>query len=330
MLTSTATARNHGLDFLKGILTFLIVFAHVPFPKPFGLYVAYFGPVSVSVFFMVSGYFSFGASRQKLLRSIKRTLGYLLLADVLYLIKMLVDDGCGLQGLVNFLLNEVFTIDHLLKLPIISQSAICFIAWFLIALLMCYVVKLLMGKGMRILGCIGLLAGVVVSLPPIDTHMDFPVTNPWLWGIPMFTLGELVREHETRILGAVKRPALVGIALLGVVMITLSRYYGTQGWFIGCCVMGPALFLLFVESGMKYNPLCWLGSTYLFFIYIMHPLVSFAYSHFRPHGSVLEPWLRPLIVLVLTIGLAVVYYAFKGMLRPCLGNSRKSLDGNNR
>ena len=46
---STAIDRNHGLDFLKGIMACLIVFVHVPFPRSLGLFVAYLGTVSVSV-----------------------------------------------------------------------------------------------------------------------------------------------------------------------------------------------------------------------------------------------------------------------------------------
>ena len=314
MLTRTDTARNHGLDFIKGIAACLIVFAHVPFPRPFGVYVAYLSTVSVSVFFMVSGYFSSGASRQKLWRGVKRTFTYLLVADVLYLIKMLIDRDFDFQSIFNFLLDEVFTLEHLLKTVVISQSKICFVAWFLIALLVCYVMRLLLGKRLRILGIIGFVVGVVVSLPPIDTHMDFPVSNAWLWGIPFFTLGEWVREHETQITDILERRLLVGICLLGLTVIVVSRYCGTQWWFVGNWLLAPALFLLFIRSGMPANRFCLLGSTYVFFIYIMHPLVSACYHAVRGDIGVVESWLRPLIVLVATVLLAAVYYAVKSLI----------------
>ncbi len=315
MMTNSAIVRNHGLDFLKGILACVIVFTHAPFPKPFGLYVAYFGTISVSVFFMVAGYFSLGASNRKLRHSIKRTFIYLLVAEVLYLFKKLIAGGFDFQALFNFLDTEVFTLEHMAKLLVISQSKICFLAWFLISLLMCYVLKLLLGRHLRVLGYLGMAVGIVVSLPPIDNQMDFPVSNPWLWGIPFFTLGECLREHETELLKRIGRKGLVGCCLLGIAIIIISRYYGTQWWFIGNYVLAPALFLLFADSDMKKNWFCLLGSTYVFFIFIVHPLVLYAYHVFRHNPSTGEMWLRPLIVLAMTIALAVVYYGLKGWLR---------------
>lgn len=290
---STAIDRNHGLDFLKGIMACLIVFVHVPFPRPIGLFVAYLGTVSVSVFFMVSGYFSSDASSQKLRRSIRRTLLYLLVAEVLYLFKMLIESGFDWQQMSRFLLNEVLAPDHLLKLLIISQSKVCFVAWFLISLLVCYVLRLLLGKHLRILGLVGLVAGIVVSLPPIDTHMDFPMSNPWMWGIPFFTLGELIHGHENSIINLLGRHALAG-----------------------CCLVAPALFLLFAHRSMKENRFCLLGSTYVFFVYIMHPLVSACYHAVRTDIGVVESWLRPLIVLAATVLLAAIYYHVKSQIAP--------------
>ena len=314
MLTRTDIARNHGLDCLKAIAACLIVFVHVPFPRPFGLYVAYVGVMSVSIFFMVSGYFSLGASRQKLYRAIKRTLVYLLVAEVLYLLKKLVMGGYDWQGLFDFLMNEVLTLEHLFKVLIISQSKICFLAWFLISLLVCYVMRLLLGKRLRILGIVGFLVAVVVSLPPIDNHFDFPVSNAWLWGIPFFTLGEWIHEHETKILDTLSRPMLVGGCLLGLAVILVSRYCGTQWWYLGYCLLAPALFLLFVRCDMSAHWFCVLGSTYAFFIYIMHPIVSACYYAVRVNPGVLESWLRPLIVLVMTVLLAIVYYSIKSVI----------------
>ena len=116
--------RNHGLDFLKGIAACFIVFVHVIFPWPYGVFIAYLGSFAVSVFFMTSGYYSYEASRAKLLHAIKRTVIYLLVAYVLYLFKMLAQAGFHVRPVVDFLVNEVFTVEHLLKTLVTSQSKI--------------------------------------------------------------------------------------------------------------------------------------------------------------------------------------------------------------
>lgn len=306
--------RNHGLDFLKGIAACFIVFVHVTFPKPFGLFVAYLGSFGVSVFFMTAGYFSVGASNAKLLHSVKRTFIYLLVAYVLYLFRLLVIEDFHIQPVMDFLVNEVFTWEHLLKTLVLSQSKICYVAWFLISLIMCYVLKMVLGKNLRYLGYLGLVAGIVVVLPPIGNDMDFPISNPWLWGVPFFVLGEMVHEHENKLNEALSRPVLVLLCLTGVAISLLSRYCGTQWWHIANMILAPALFVLFSNSGMKYNRFCLLGGTYAFFIYIIHPLVMFSYNALREHPGVAESWLRPFIVLAVTVLLAAVYYRIKSVL----------------
>ena len=311
---NTGNPRNHGLDFLKGIAACFIVFVHVVFPWPYGVFVAYLGSFAVSVFFMTSGYYSYGASKGKLLHSVKRTVIYLLVAYVLYLFKMLALEGFHVRPVVDFLLNEVFTVEHLLKILITSQSKICFVAWFLISLIICYVLKLVLGKRLRYLGYLGIVAGIVVVLPPVDNYMDFPISNPWMWGIPFFVIGELVHEYETALRHVFKRRYLVSLCLVGILVNLLSRYNGTGWWHIANMLIAPSLFMLFSWSGMKFNRFCLLGSTYVFFIYIVHPLVSTCYNALRGDPSVIESWLRPILVLVSTVLLAMVYYHLKTLV----------------
>ena len=306
--------RNHGLDFLKGIAVCLIVFVHMPFPKPFGVYLAYVGSVGVSLFFMTSGYFSLGASKGRLLHAIKRTCLYILVADILSLLWLMIHGGYDIGRLAAFLKSDVFTLEHFLKIFITSQSRVCHIAWFLFSLLFCYVYKLLLGKWLRLLGLIGLLAGIVVVLPPIGNYMEFPIYNHWLWGFPCFVMGELIHEHESWIRQHFNIPALVLLCLLGVSINLLARHNGTLWWHIGNMILAPASFVLFSGFNMKFNRFCLLGGTYPFFIYIVHPLVISYYMSVRQNPSTVELWLRPFIVLAATVLLATVYYQSKSWL----------------
>ena len=307
-------SRNHGLDFLKGIAACLLVFAHVTFPWPYGAFLTYVSTCGVSVFFMTSGYFSVGSSRPKLLHAIKRIALYLLAAYVLYLLKMLFANGMEVRHVLRFLTERVLTAEHLLKTLIYTQSAICPVAWFLITLLECYALKLVLGKRLRYLGYLGLLVGIVVVLPPIGSVMDFPLSNPWIWGVPCFVLGELVREYEDRLHNVLDWRLLVCVCLAGITINLLSRYYGTQWWYLGNLLTAPSLFLLFGGSGMRFNRFCLLGSTYAFFIYIVHPLVGFFIFPPQEHPGLLGQWTRPLAALAVTILLAVAYYGLKSLI----------------
>ena len=316
-------SRNHGLDFLKGIAACAIVLAHTSFPWPYGGFFAYVASCGVSVFFMTSGYFSSGASRSKLLHALKRTAVYLLVAYFLYITRMLIVNGMDFKAVADFLVHQVLTPQHLFKTLIFSQSRICPVAWFLISLLMCYVMKLLLGRWFRYLGYLGFVAAFVVILPPVGSILDFPLFNPWLWGIPFFVMGELVREHEAKLQNALSRRTLVLLCLVAIVNNLVARYIGTQWWHLGNMLLAPSLFLLFGGSGMRYNLVCRWGSTYAFFIYIVHPLVGFVYNRLRENPGYLECWLRPFVVLLATILLAMAYYRLKSVVSGLLHSSSK-------
>ena len=111
-----------------------------------------------------------------------------------------------------------------------------------------------------------------------------------------------------------KQRYLLTLCLVGILLNLLSRYNGTGWWHIANMLIAPSLFMLFSWSGMKFNRFCLLGSTYVFFIYIVHPLVSTCYNALRGNPGVVESWLRPIIVLVSTVLLAMAYYHIKTLI----------------
>lgn len=312
--TSITQSRKYGLDFLKGIAACFVVFMHVRFPEPTGRYVALLGTFAVPVFFMTSGYFGYGASRAKTMRSIKRTATYLLVAYVLNILRIFVTEDFNPAAIYEFFVSEVFSLDHLVKLIILSQSKISGVAWFLISLLMCYFLKYLLGDKLRYLGYLGIVVGVIGVLLPSGNFINIPINNSWINGIPFFIIGEILHSHEHFVAKNVKKIQLLCACLIGLVLIIVACYCETQWWHIGTLLLSPALFVLFSRSDMRYNKMCLLGSVYAFFIYIMHPLVMHVYDALRPSLLPVEAWLRPLIVLLVTIMMAWAYYTTKHTL----------------
>jgi len=306
--------RQYGLDFLKGIAACFVVFMHVKFPDQFGDYIARIGTFAVPVFFMTSGYFALNATKPKIARSLKRTATYLLVAYLLNIVRIAISYDFDTAAIANFFTSEVFTLNHLGKLLIFTQSKISGVAWFLLSLLMCYALKYLLGKRLRYLGYVGIIVGIIGVLPPVSSYVGIPINNPWINGIPFFIIGELLHEHQTEVRSKVNNTILIASCITGFIVIISACYFGTQWWHIGTLLLSPALFELAGRSKMQYNWMCLLGSTYAFFIYIMHPLVMHAYDAIRPLQSDAEMWVRPIIVLCITILLAVAYYSTKHLI----------------
>lgn len=311
---NTARVRKYGLDFLKGIAACFVVFMHVRFPGSFGEYVARIGTFAVPVFFMTSGYFSLNASKSKTLKSIRRTAVYLFVAYLLNIIRIFAENSFDLSAVSAFFKTEVFTLSHMAKFIVLSQSSVSGVAWFLISLLVCYVLKYLLGRKLRYLGYLGLFIGVIGVLPPVSNYFGLPINNPWINGIPFFIIGELLADNKEWVKTNLSNVLLCVASIIGFALVIIACYYGKQWWHIGTLLLSPSLFVLFSRMNMPFNRFCLFGSTYAFFIYIVHPLVMHAYDAIRTMPSISELWLRPIIVLAVTVLLAVIYYTGKSVV----------------
>lgn len=241
---------------------------------------------------------------------------YLLAAYLLNIPRILLEYGFDFSEILRFFKTDVFTFDNLIRMILVSHSKISGVAWFLISLLTCYVLKYLIGKNLRYLGYLGLIVGIVAVLPPVSGCVGIYkyINTAWLNGIPFFIIGDLLNEYKVMADKKISNVLLAFSSLLGFVLIVVATFYGTEWWHIGTLLLSPSLFVLFGRMDMKYNVMCLLGSIYAFFIYIVHPLVIHVYDAVRPSPSITESWLRPLIVLMVTILLAVVYYSIKRMV----------------
>ena len=323
----TKSCRKYGLDFLKGISACFVVFMHVRFPEPFGEYVASIGRFAVPVFFMTSGYFSLDATESRMLKSIKRTVSYLLVAYLLNVVRIFVETSFDMVAVSAFFKTEVLTLSHMIKFIVLSQSSISGVAWFLISLLVCYVLKYILGRKLRYLGYLGLLIGVIGVLPPVNNYVGLPINNPWINGIPFFIIGELIADNKNWICKRISNELLCFVSIIGFALLIMACYFAKQWWYIGTLLLSPSLFVLFSRMNMRFNQFCLLGSTYAFFIYIVHPLVMHTYDAIRPLPSKSELWLRPVIVLSATVFLAVIYYTGKTIVtKPLNKNDFNSVD----
>ena len=303
--------RKYGLDFLKGFAACFVVFMHARFPDAFGYYVAMIGRTAVPIFFMTSGYFSYQASKEKIRLSIKRTLIYILVAYVLGCFALVTSLHFDFDQVKLYCNQLIFTVDHFLRLIFLTDTKLSGVAWFLLALLICYVLKYYLGSKLRYLAYAGLLIRVLGAIQFPFLGLTIPVNTAWVTGIPFFVIGELLHENEDHLTSRLASVVCMIIGLIGLLILVVPIFHGSLWWFIGTLLLSPSLFVLFSKMDMKFNRFCLLGSVYAFFIYIVHPVVLHSYDALRMNISVTESWLRPLIILGITISLAVAYYTLK-------------------
>ena len=326
--------RNRTFDLFKWAAALFVLLLHVPFPGDVGGTVRMFARWAVPFFFMVSGYFTYGAVQRedagRLVRRIRRLLSIFVPAAGFYALWccFLLSDKTpaaffkshyAMENVVSFfLLNNTQSKPHL---------------WFIPALIYCYGVVLLLMKMHRthwlrwapLLLLVPLVLGeVVVGMLHREVAAQYS-RNAWFTGLPCFALGLLFKEAETQIkrLGR-KWPALGVLVGLALSVLEYRFLNDSADMYLGPLVAAVSLFLLAQNVTCTWeNPFVLYAEGSALAIYILHPaLRNLAQRQLLPWWGVrgmAADWLLPVLTLALALLAAGIWLWLKS-----LWNKRKN------
>lgn len=324
------TKKNHFLDLLKGIACIGVVFGHALFPGQFGYVVLTAATGMVPIFFLISGYYSYQASQEKLLLKTKRKEKHIarITGGVLglYLLWML----------LRVLLRKkaVSTILHVINV----RSAVKFFVlndttmfdgghlWFLLALLYCYIALYIIGRFQLMKFTYPVIAiAFVLRIFAVSCGNWHYSQNFWVDGFPYFFLGFYLREHSERY-AKVKSNLCVGLAIGGFLFSEIANMGGVfpfrlNIYEIGTILMAISLFVYAIKNPEigENSFLEKIGRNYSMFVYIVHVIVLQAITDYE--GIILKSiptwylWIKPILVVCLTLLLAMLFDKIKGKMK---------------
>lgn len=304
--------RNYTIDALKAVTAWFVILNHAYFPGVFGQYVAMISHFASPIFFITAGYFAVHTKAPKTKKSIKKMCRYILFAYTINLVRIFIVNDCNFKYFCTFFQENIFSVRHILFFFLFNETYISGIVWFLFAMLYCYLFRLLLKREWLIklsyvltaLSCL-----IVVFAAIFDYHV--PINNVWMRGFPFFAIGGYIRLYLEREKHPISRLSALLVALVGILIITISFFMENQLWHIGTLLLSPSIYYIAAQSNIKKNILCPLGFKYSFMVYIIHPIIIHVYDSFRPMPGLLESWMRPIYIIILTILVALLYYLIK-------------------
>ena len=330
---ANARVRNQAMECFKMVAAIFVVFLHVSFPssKAQGLMFVLAND-AVAMFFVITGYFNFGADRKTLERRMKHLLRLYLVAILFTIAVGIITAGITGDGSAAFL---ILRWDEIMNWLILQQDPRNGQLWYLTSVCLCYLILYLY---VRFFGdepvnyrplyyaafslfavflALGCLAAVVGMNVPYLLYR-----NGFFCGLPMFTLGIFLREYQDRILTNFNLTSgkLLALALAGFILGIMQ--YFTVG--MGQAAMGTLLEIPALLLFMTYHPTvtkergslaacvrkfgAW--STY---VYILHMQILSVYTRFcRPamltvFSENAEAWIQPFAVAGLSLIAAIVF-----------------------
>lgn len=329
---------NYCLDFLKGIACIFVVFMHCQFPGLTGVAVQAISRFCVPFFFMVSGYFCFSPlvslmgshdenastnTRKKIGKKVFHIAKITFFASIFYIVFILL-----VQAIFH---NQDFTLTkrQLFNwLVFNSPRVVAGQYWFLFALLYAYLFYGLFERfNLRKVAYVlaGVLFVIYICLAQGFHLYGIKIPNMYYrnWLIeafPYFMLGHWIHENQERI--NITNKSLLTILALTTLLCWVERWIMGRDFGVNIVTI-PQVFALFVY-GVK-NPtrhegvMQRLGRDCSMLVYILHPVVwhtlDGVYLYLGITDNLLAQYLRPLLVVVFSILLALLFNAIVAKIK---------------
>lgn len=317
--------RNKFLDILKFIAAIFVVFIHVELPDTIGLLVSGVARFAVPVFFISSGYYSYGPIREDNYAKIKKR--------AVNLIKIfIISFSCYILGFIvlnHTIFNETWLVllkdwSNYFKIIFFNYPFDSYFLhlWFILALIYVYLIlifilKFKLKKLLNFLPIIIIFTAFFFDI--VLGKMQIIVTpllgrNFLMMGLPLFSIGYSIKQYENRI----KKPKqwilssfVVGIVLFIIEFIFFSR---NSEVYFGMVLVASSLFSLTVYLDKKHKEISLkyvdnLGDISLY-IYVFHILVNNIIlkiiKNFDLQTSTVFDYVYPFIVIIITLLISVL------------------------
>lgn len=336
---------NEGINVLKFIALALVIMAHESFPGEFGLIVKGVAQMSVLVFFMVSGYYSWGSDVSRLKKRALKIFKLMVLANFIYFcwdiavevltggdVSVWFRDNCSLKKLLVFLAaNESSLRGHLWFLGGLLYSYLFF---------MIFVTYMENGKSRLaqiirknhvrclfivsvILLVLNIAGGEILTF--CGKNIQIPYIRNWLFmGIPFFCMAYCIHAHEEDIYRVFSLKMIwFGLAVSVLLNIIEVWLMPQSCLYITTIFVNIFTFLLALKTGKVGNTVLVrlgnLADKYGLWVYILQIIViknlRWFYVRYGVDDNIIVQSLSPFIVIILSFVLSVIPVWIAGVIK---------------
>lgn len=325
-------SRNHTLEMLKLFAAYMVVFIHVRFHGTIGAAINALARFSVPFFFLVSGFFSYGITLDRIKRRIAHLVFLLafsaLLGTACNAAMFLIKQDFG--GLMQYF-QQYLDFRNILRLLLFNKTVQVEYLWYLFAALyVCVLFYISMAHGMKDRTywtialsalCLHLILGELLSIFGIFLP-NYIVRNYALMGIPFFGLGMLANKYQHK-MARVSNCTIVVLIAVGILETLVSWYFlGIIELYLGSVLILFSLVAVFIKfPNAKPCALSTLLTGCNAYIYILHPIISgFIINIYImlgiPSGGICFRVLRGIHPLVVCVISTILAYALNKIMEP--------------
>lgn len=311
--------KNHTLDILKVVCSILIVFNHCVFPGTTGEIIKAFSRIAVPIFFLISGYYVFNNSKEKVLKKCKRIFKILVFACIFWfaynVIRYSVTDIVTLKYyLLNFVNIKVIT-----NFILFNANPFWGHLWFLNALCYCYLIyyfiikkNIKIDKYDSIISIFLIVFYLVFNYFFVDdnfNNIDY-IRNFLFVGLPFFLIGRYLRRKE--IANKIRIKYVLPIILISSITLIIECLTYSSELYISTIIISISLLLICMKKPNYSNKVLeYIGANLVLYVYIIHPGVKYIILWCMEKTKLTSNvyyYIYPIIVAIISIILSYIIY----------------------
>jgi len=307
------TKQNHFLYIIEAIACLSIIFIHAQIPSSIGTELKILSRFAVPLFFLISGYYNYFSSKEKLVNRVKKMIKTFIFFSSIYLLIDFIFMQAGLLPI------DFEPIDLLYLIFFNYTNFICYHLWFLLALIYTYVFNIIFYKKkfslkILIITLISIILFYVLEYlfkDTIERDTILVLTRNWITiGIPFYYVGRLLKPNAKYL--KISNFVLIITLVLGIIFTNAEYLFLTKildfkevgDLFLGTILIDLSLFILTLKnpSLIKNKFLEKIGKDYTLYIYLIHPLIiRIIYQVLiKYYGININRTLIPFIVIILS------------------------------
>lgn len=324
--------KNISLYTLQGIACMFIVFIHCDFPGQLGEIVNTIARFAVPIFFMVSGYFNYSASKEKLKSRVLKLIKIFIISSILY-ITYNNFENLYINNKHNFIEYNLakLSLQNIFNLVVFNFTYFIYShLWFILALMYCYIFRILTKdkkvektyKYIPILIIVGYILNIYLLKKGLN--MVYLTRNWILMGVPFYILGHLIKEKTDKIAKTSKLKIIL-FAIVGLVLSVVERLIlkSNNIWrleiYIGSIIFAVSIFILAVKEPKLIDIKIFrvIGEKYSLNIYIIHYLIADILKKvvINKFNININGYILPIVVFIISYIFSLIIYKLQEVIK---------------
>lgn len=309
--------KNNLLNFFKLIASFFVIFIHCKFPGFIGDFIETIARFAVPFFFIISGYYVYDNSYEKITLKIKKLikiLFFLLFAYFIFDVFLFVT--IKNMTFIDFS-KQVFNKDNLILFLIFNNtSTIASHLWFIPALICSYIILLVFYNKKNNLMNIFMWVPII-SIPLsmfLINYFEYNIFRNWFFvGLPLLSIGYYIKSKE-KYLKKFSNKSLYLLSCLSILILFAERlimkliFQNKLDFYFGSLFLSIFLFIYCIKNSKYSNKIINISNDYSSNIYYYHYLIYLIFDNFVFVNctSIICRWIYPFAVLSISLLTSII------------------------